>query len=359
MAESPTIPLPTLAETLEELRRLIPAGSPLNNRDPFGVWETYTTLAAQVRVDDRATINALLPQGYPVTATGAWLDQHARSLGLSRIPARRAEHDVLFSVRGAGTVPAGSIVQTELDFAGNARRFVVVQDTDLPVTGGLVRVVAEEPGTAYNVGAGRIQGLVTVLPFVTGIRNDPDTLVVAGVDAETDDLLRERLRLRWPALSRGSTYHAYVSWAREVPGIVKVKVLDEHPRGQGTVDVVVAPQSGMPTSQQISEVDALVQVRRPITANALVRAPTAHEVNVNLRLFVTPQADRDTAHWAARVQAVFDALTIGETFHPSRLADALHNHVDVLGVELSSPIAHVTPAPDALVVPGRVTVELT
>ena len=358
MTDTPYIPQPSLADALAELRSLIPAGSPLNNRDPFGVWEVYLTLLAQVRVDDVATLNGVLPQGFPVTATGLWLDRHAQSLGLARIPAQRAEHQVYFSVRQPGMVPAGSVLQTELDYQGNALRFLVTEDTEVPYPGGLVTVRAEQPGTLHNVGPGRIQQLVTVLAFVERVTNQDDSLTVAGVDQETDQLLRERLLLRWPALGRGSTYHAYLSWAREVPGITKVVVLDEHPRGQGTVDVIVAPDRGLPSSAQLQEVDALVQARRPLTADVQVRAPDLVPLDIDLTIHRTPGDVTDLPTWEARVQQVLDAQTIGQTFFPSRLSDALHNSAAVQGVVIDKPLAPVQVSRDALVVSGQIRVVL-
>lgn len=358
MLEPPTIPLLTLAETLALLRARLPDGSPVNNRDPFGVWETYTTLAAQVRVDDLATINALLPQGFPTLATGKWLDHHATSLDLTRIEPQRAEHLVHFVARMSGTVPKGSIVQTGADAEGQALRFFVAEDTDIQAPGGDVRVVAEQPGTAYNVGTGRITTLVTVLKFVSSVSNAAGSLTVAGVDRETDEALRHRLRLRWPALSRGSTWHSYVSHALEVPGITKVQVLDEHPRGQGTVDVIVAPVSGMPTEVQLAEVNRLVQARRPVTADVLVRPPQARTVNVKITLYLKPGVNRDPARWQAKVQQVFDALSIGQKLYPSLFADVLHNDSDVAGVVLSTPILPLQPERDELLVAGQIDLEL-
>ncbi|WP_288482116.1 baseplate J/gp47 family protein [uncultured Deinococcus sp.] len=358
MAESPTIPVPTLAAALAELRAKIPATSPLTNRDEFGVWETLLTLLAQIKVDDLATIRALLPQGYPVTATHLWLDQHGQSVGLTRIPAGKAQHVVQVQVRQGGTVPAGSIMQTELDPAGEGLRFLVTQDTDLEYPGGLVTVLAEQAGTLYNVGTGRIRTLVTVLPFVASITNAANSLTVAGVDQETDAYFRDRQILRWPALSRGSTYHSYISWVREVPGLLKVQVLDQHPRGQGTVDVIVAPAAGLPTAAQVAAAQALVTSRKPVTADPLVRPPTVRAVDVTLTLYLAPGTTGTVAMWTARVQAVFDALEIGQTFYPSRLSDELHNYAGVLGVQLVTPVVPLAVQADEMVQPGVVSVVL-
>lgn len=63
----------------------------------------------------------------------------------------------------------------------------------------------------------------------------------------------ERYRLQWAA-NNGCTKYAYKAWALSVPGVSSVEILDQHPRGQGTVDVVVRGSAVLPTEALLERV---------------------------------------------------------------------------------------------------------
>jgi phage-related baseplate assembly protein len=99
-------------------------------------------------------------------------------------------------------------------------------------------------------------------------------LTSEGVDKEKDEPLRLRYRLAWSGLS-GCTRAAYEGWALSVNGCTGVLVMDQHPRGQGTVNVVVRGAAGIPTSGLVTAEGSLIQAKRPMNDDVLVAAPTA------------------------------------------------------------------------------------
>lgn len=353
---SELVPVPSLEDVLLDWQKYLPERFPLSNDDPFSTFFTYQKLAAQGIVDTRAFIAELYPQGFVATATGAWLDLHAADHGLTRIPPRHTEGLVDFIVSESVNVPAGTVVQTPLDSVGARYRYIVTEATRCAPPFSRVPVRAESPGAAYNVGSSRITTLVTVLDGVEGIRNFQPWITVQGVDRESDVSLRRRLLLIWPELGSGSTYHAYEAWAREVQGVVKVSVLDRHPRGQGTVDVVIAPATGLPSQDLVAEAQAIVTQRKPITADARVRGPSLRPLNLELTLHLRgPDLDGKEV-WESRAKAVMEALDISQTFYPSTVSDAMHNFENVRGVELVSPLKPIAVPPGTLVIPLTVAV---
>ena len=355
---SDLVPVPTLEEADEAFNGYLPKNFPLSNEDAFSTFYTWKKLVAQGYVDTRAFIRDLYPQGFVMTATGPWLDLHAGDHNLTRIPERHTEGLVNFYVDETLNVPAGTVVQTPTDAAGQRYRFVVTQTTrcEPPLT--KIPVRAESPGAAWNVGVGRITTLVTVLDEVQLVSNVEGWLTVPGVDRESDEALRRRLQLVWPELGSGSTYHAYEAWVREVPGVVKVKTIDTHPRGQGTVDVVIAPALGLPSADLIAQAQAVVKVRKPIASDALVRGPSVREVNLEVILHLRGPDLDNQAIWESRVRAVIEKLDINETFYPSTVDDALHNFTNVKGVEILEPSAPVVPPSGGLILPVNVTVSV-
>ncbi len=353
---SDLVAVPTLEEVVEEWKQYLPERFPLSNDDAFSTFFTYQKLSAQGIVDTRAFIRDLYPQGFGSTATGSWLDLHAADHGFERIPSRHTEGLVDFIVSEPLSVPAGSVVQTPTDPTGNRYRFVVAETTPCQPPLTRVPVRAESPGAAYNVGAARITTLVTQLDGVDGVRNFAPWIKVQGVDRESDEGLRRRLLLVWPELGSGSTYHAYESWARDVQGVVKVSVLDQHPRGQGTVDVVIAPSLGQPSKNLIDEVQAVVTARRPITSDALVRGPAVRPLNLDLTVYLRGPDLDGRPLWVSRARAVMEALDISQTFFPSTVSEVLHDFPNVKGVGIGSPLQPVVVPPGTLIVPATVTV---
>lgn len=234
----------------------------------WGYWQIY------------ALLQRLMRQAVPATASGDWLDTHAASVTLSRRPATKARGNVRFlrapssSLAGNVAIPARRIVRTLPDGIGQVYRYSTVADAVLPAEAAYVDVPveAEDYGAAANASTGQICELVTPVEGISGISNEADWLTSEGADEETDAQLQERYALAWAA-NNGCTKHAYKSWALSVPGVTSVSVLDQHPRGQGTVDVVVRGADVLPTEALLARVRAVIAPNVPINDDWLVKGP--------------------------------------------------------------------------------------
>lgn len=232
----------------------------------WGQWQVYILM------------ERVLGQAVPQTASGDWLDVHADSVDLARRPATKARGVVLFLRSPANTgnvkIPAGRIVRTKPDGKGEVFRYVTSADAVLPAEAHSVPipVISEEYGAAANAGTGQICELATPVPGVAGVINSPDWLTFEGANEETDAQLAERYRLRWMS-NNGCTKYAYMAWALSVPGVSSVSILDRHPRGQGTVDVVVRGSAVLPTEALLEQVRAAVAPNTPINDDWQVRSP--------------------------------------------------------------------------------------
>jgi len=171
---------------------------------------------------------SVLAEAFPSESSGAWLDLHCRQVDVYRLPATRQ---------------------------------------------------AEDYGAAANVTAGMINEIATIVPGVDSVENRADWLISEGSDKEDDAALFERYVLAWQE-KNGCTKHAYEAWARSVVGVASVKIVDQHPRGQGTVDVVITGAAGAPTQLLIDAVDAVVQAKAPINDDALVKGPELVAVDI-------------------------------------------------------------------------------
>lgn len=356
---------PTLVQ--EAFQRLKSLGSLITNLNIGGVFRTLVELAMQGLADLHGLMLKVVPQGFVGYATGPWLDLHCEGVGIERHQASKAQGFVIFGRAQAGgnvRIPAGTIVKTDVSPSGEELRYFTTQDTILPegVLEVAVPVRAEFEGARYNVGEGYIKHIVTYIPGIDYVRNAAGWITEEGRDTEEDDALRERYFLRWHELSKGATRYTYEAWAREVPGVVDVHISDQHPRGQGTVDVIISGPDGAPSQELINAVTAYIEERRPMNDNVLVKGPRLRVTDFVVTVYTDgdPDTVKQAAEW--RIGALFseidDAirpLRIGEGLPQARVVALMMGIERVTNVLVSAP-QDITVDDDELITPGQISV---
>lgn len=308
----------------------------------WGLWQLYNFLAVVHK------------QAIPLQATGDWLDTHAAQVDENRKPATKARGNVLFW-RGDGTgnirIPAGRIVRTQPDGKGDVYRYVTDELAVLPDGAASVAVpaTAEEYGQGANAAVGQICELVTPVEGISRVSNAADWLLEEGADAESDVALRRRYVLAWQSQA-GITRAAYEAAALSVPGVVDVYVADQHPRGEGTVDVIVQGAAGMPTQKLLEDVRAALDATIVINHDLLVRAPDPVKVSVRAALeLISGDADAIRAEAENWVRAMFSygddpaipRFSIGKDVVRDRLASGLVGISGVKRIRWESPVEDV------------------
>jgi len=254
----------------------------------------------------------IVPNLFVVTARGSWLDLHAAGLGIERKPAKKAVGYVLFrreDTSGNVLIPKGTIIKTPPNIFGEELRYItieekVLQDGQSEIA---VKVESEETGAKYNVGEGMISILTTYIPGIDSVYNSPDWLIEEGTDQEDDESLRQRCILRWATLSlQIADYYKY--WALSIDGVVDVEIDDQHPRGQGTVDVYIVSTAGLPTSDLITKVQEVMNIKKTPAADVLVKAPTPKAIDIDITIYTYPgftEIDLIKAEAERRINALF------------------------------------------------------
>ncbi|MFG6336308.1 MAG: baseplate J/gp47 family protein [Lachnospiraceae bacterium] len=220
-------------------------------------------------------IDTILPQAFVMTARGRNLDSCCSDYGITRRAATRAEAAVELQgepgTYGWLQVSAGDITFTVQE------PFTITRGNGEAGGGTVsVRAVCEQLGDIGNVAAGCIDKAAD--RRITKVTN-PEA-AEGGFDIESDDALRERTleHIRTPANS-GNIAH-YRQWAKEVPGVSKVRIYDLA-RGPGTVDVVIIADDNAVAPQKLIEaVENHIEAVRPIGADVLVVSGQAVDINV-------------------------------------------------------------------------------
>lgn len=317
----------------------------------WGLWQLYNFL------------DLIHKQAILLDSTGEWLDVHAAQVDETRKPATKTRGNVLF-LRGEQTgnvrIPAGRIVRTRPDGAGAVYRYVTEAFAVLPEGAESVAVpgVAEEYGQGSNAAAGQIGELVTPVEGIRGVTNAADWLTSEGADKESDASLQRRYELAWRARA-GVTRAAYEAAALSVPGVVDVYVADQHPRGEGTVDVVVQGAAGMPTAKLLEAVKTALDSAIVVNHDLQVKAPVPVSVSVRAVLeLLSGDADTIRAQAESWIKAMFtygeDAdiprFSIGRDVVRDRLASGIVSISGVKRIRWESPQADVEIPADGLAV---------
>lgn len=346
----------------------LPARMNLNKGVVRGIIELFAWVLWQVYT----FLSIIHQQAIPRSSTGEWLGVHATQVDLTRKPATKARGSVLF-LRGEQTgnvrIPAGRILRTPPDGAGNVFRYVTEELAVLPEGAASVSVpvAAEEYGQGSNAAAGQICELVTPVTGISGVTNSADWLTEEGADEEGDAGLQLRYTLAWKSQA-GVTRAAYEKAALSVPGVLAVYVSDQHPRGEGTVDVVVQGSAGIPTAKLLEKVREALEDSIVINHDLQVKAPTPVNITVKAVLEILSGDEKtikEQAEATIRKMFSFDSeddgiprFSLGKDVVRDRLASGIINISNVKRIRWESPSGDVVIAPDALPVLAELDLQI-
>lgn len=296
-------------------------------------------------------------QCFPQTATGEYLDRHAQLRGLSRRAAVRAEGTLCFFVDEALstdlTIGAGTVCMT----AGLVR-FETTQEGTLAAGETQVSIPARavETGSSGNVAAGTILSMAVAPVGVSRVVN-PEPFA-GGEDEEEDDALRERVLESFQRLPNGANAAFYQQGALSFAQVAAASVIPR-PRGRGTVDVVIATQSGLPDEELIAQVQAWCESRREIAVDVQVRAPAIKTVEVAVRVKAAENADaqRVRAEVAAALANWFNGTRLGKDVLLAELGRVVYSVDGVANYAITAPAGDVVVAVDELPQAQTLTVE--
>lgn len=263
----------------------------------------------------------------------------ARILGLSPRAGSKATGNAEFSAPANDTIPAGAVAKV------GAVEFVVVSSS---ATGGTCTAVLEaaDTGSAGNFDAGEVIRLQSPVAGVDseGVLASGGT--ASGTEPESVDQLRERLLYRYAHPPRGGAAGDYVSWALEVPGVLRAWEYPERTSAR-TVDLLFVDENEsdpllvtIPDSSRVAAVQAHLDARAPSTMTIDVIAPTAQPVA--FEVLVTPTVSAVEAPVVEQLQLLLrDRVAPGDTLALSRIAAAISEAAGETDHSLSAPASAV------------------
>lgn len=288
---------------------------------------------------------------------GMYLEWRVSERGITRKPGAKSKGRVRLSRSTPSpifiTVPKG----TEFITTDRKVKVVTLEEAFIPIGGTFadVQVEASEVGRIGDLSDGvelkeagiSIAGLETITVF-GGLSG--------GVDRETDEELRARYLEEIRNPDRGGAPSDYEKWAKQVNGVHLARCLPLA-RGPGTVDVLIAMETGLPTQELINEVAAYIQERRPVGADVRIISPSPVVINVAGTIYLAEGFDFAAVH-AATAEAIRDyiqTLGIGGTIRPTHIGKVILSVEGVRDYELSEPAENHYLASDEMATVGTIT----
>jgi len=268
-----------LIEAYEKITR-----RPLYPADPERLLinlQTYASTLLAIAINETAKQNLL------AYATGPHLDALAEFYGVQRLPARKAQTILRFSLAEPldfdVVIPAGTRVS-----AGGDLYFATLQEAKIPTGSLYIDIPAEcnEAGTIGNgFSPGQIKDLMDPLPYIASVSNI--TMSMYGADEEDDERFRERIRLSIERFTNAGSKQAYIYHTLSAhQDIEDVEVYSPAP---GQVKVIFTVKGGnIPDETMLSLVrDYLSSERvRPLTDQVLVSVPEVVYYDIDLTFYV-------------------------------------------------------------------------
>lgn len=241
-------------------------------------------------------------------------------------------------------------------------------DSEVTIAAGVytVEITAIDSGAGGNIDDGQTVSLSS--PFA-GVDSQAvvDSTVTEGENEETDENLRIRLVNRIQAPPAGGTATDFISFALSVAGITRAWVFPGH-LGEGTVGVSFVEDDQIniiPSPAKVAEVQAVLDLEGPISADKIAFAPAAKTVDLTINLKPNTSVVRDAVTLElkdlfareAQVAGAYKGvgLTHSGILNLSKLNEAISvaNGEEDHGLEL--PTADIIPVVGEIAVLGTIT----
>ena len=131
-------------------------------------------------------------------------------------------------------------------------------------------------------------------------------LSVEGTDEETIESLRKRCMNSRAENAVQTTDRKIKSVVDAVPGVFISDIDSQHPRGQGTVDVIVVGTQGSVGEQTLDAVRKAIQPLIGSYGSYLVKSATAQPVNFEVELYF--DTDVSTEGYAERAKYIISKM---------------------------------------------------
>lgn len=292
-------PIPDEDETMEEIKgKLGEEGFIINNFNKGGIFYIIIRIFVLIYIDIKRLARSIINNLFIKHAEGDWLEIKVADVGKKRKEAIKTRGYVTLyrdDYQNALQITKGHMFKTLPDVNGKELKFYVLDTTVIGAgeKSGKVLVEAESPGTGYNVSTGKITVSMIHLDGVVSVSNEEGWLYEEGADIEDLEDLRTRAEDAWAELAERTTDEKLINVSKKVSGVLDVRVDAQHPRGQGTTDIIITSTSGEATQELLKKVENVTAYLKGNYDDFLYKSSTIVNVDIKLTLYIAKDASTD------------------------------------------------------------------
>lgn len=361
------IPIPDEDELENEIKNeLISEGFKITNFRSGGIFKTIIRIFIKIYVELLKLSRTILKNSTIGNSEGSWVDLRSADFSKLRKAAQRTRGQLTLSRAAAGTqitIPKGYIFKTEPDSSGSELRYVnletkIMLGSEISVN---ITIEAESPGAEYNVPSGQIVKSLIHIEGIETITNAEDWIISEGSDEETDESLKQRTKNSWAELSGTPIRDKYKNTAESIAGVLVAEVDDQHPRGQGTVDISIISPTGTASQTLIDKVTEACEAIKGPYDNLLIKSAEAVVTDITVNLIIsTVASDEGLIEKAISIISnlfISKRLDTPNELYISDLIYVLKKEISILkNVQVLSPTTDVVLSKGQIITPGTVTV---
>ena len=292
-------PIPDEDETMEEIKgKLGEEGFIINNFNKGGIFYIIIRIFVLIYIDIKRLARSIINNLFIKHAEGDWLEIKVADVGKKRKEAIKTRGYVTLyrdDYQNALQITKGHMFKTLPDVNGKELKFYVLDTTVIGAgeKSGKVLVEAESPGTGYNVSTGKITVSMIHLDGVVSVSNEEGWLYEEGADIEDLEDLRTRAEDAWSELAERTTEEKLINVSKKVSGVLDVRVDAQHPRGQGTTNIIITSTSGEATQELLKKVENATAYLKGNYDDFLYKSSTVVNVDIKLTLYIAKDASTD------------------------------------------------------------------
>lgn len=331
------IPIPDEDEEMEKVQgELEDEGFPITNFKKGGIFYHLCRMLVTIYIELKELARVIVNSCFIKHAEGDWLKIKAADYSKQQKEAKAAKGYVTIyrnEYNNALQVTKGHCFKTEPDAGGKELKFYCCENTviDAGEPVGRVLVEAEAPGTYYNIAPGRISISMIHLDGMDYVTNEEDWLFEEGAEEEDLEDLRDRCMSSWAELATRTIEEKLRNAAKSVPGVLDARIDAQHPRGQGTVDVIVTGAAGEASPELIRRVGEAIEPLKGNYEDYLVKSSEVVRQAFELVVYLAEDAATDGVDaQAVKLIEEMMALTRGEmnTLYRDSIIQVLSTKID-------------------------------
>ena len=361
------IPVPDIEEKKDEiLDELSEAGFAINNGRAGGILITIIMIILKCHIELKTLARMILKSMFIDTAEDEWMELKAADFSKFRKLEAKTEGIVTLTRNEDGEpvrIAKGTIFKTPLDNNGEELKYITTELIIMP-KGALtvnVPVIAEAAGSRYNVAQNQITKCLVNLEGIDSITNAQNWITKEGTDIEEIESLRSRTKSSWSELATLPIKEKYKNKCEEVEGVFLAEIDDQHPRGQGTVDIYITSAAGAASSSLINDVSQAIETIRGPYDNVKVMSTetVVQDVTVEIDL---PSTESTIGIEEAAKAVIKELLVIksGKSLNTLTHTDIIYNIKKSIpaakAIRVTVPKADITLSKGKILVVGTINV---